>query len=342
MNLHKNAMITLNDISFLMVTPGNDRKRIKGVYDSIRLQYPTNEIVIIYDNNSSQEINPNDINLKEISTAERVYVSKGYNMALKECTKKYFVFIHDDTFVAPSFIENLIPHITEKQFCNFTTVEPPLFGNTSIPQRPIKDFGRDTNTFVLEEFNKFSQEYINTLNESTTESPFGGFFMAGMVSSILSVGGFDEDFQPYFHEDSDLMIRLHLAGFRFIHVLDSLVYHMVSLTSRGTKESDISYETTHKIFLNKWKIEFEYFKNYTMLQNIPYIKTPVKIIYNNCPEHIKEYLNTISEDSLIEVLVDGSKLSQQEFGYLQSLPYILQNIDGPGVYHIGSLQITHK
>jgi GT2 family glycosyltransferase len=342
MNLHKNAMITLNDISFLMVTPGNDRKRIKGVYDSIRLQYPTNEIVIIYDNNSSQEINPNDINLKEISTAERVYVSKGYNMALKECTKKYFVFIHDDTFVAPSFIENLIPHITEKQFCNFTTVEPPLFGNASTFQRPIKDFGRDLDIFVLEDFNKFAQEHINILEESTVESPFGGFFMAGMVSSILSVGGFDESFQPYFHEDSDLMIRLHLAGFRFIHVLDSLVYHMVSLTSRGTNESDIAHKTTHEIFIKKWKIEFEYFKNYTMLQNIPYIKIPTKITYINCPENLEEYLNWISEESPIEVFVDGSKLTMQEFGHLQSLSYLLQELSTPGVYQIGSLKIKYN
>jgi hypothetical protein len=50
----------------------------------------------------------------------------------------------------------------------------------------------------------------------------------------------------------------------------------------------------------------------------------------------------ISEESLIEVFVDGSKLTQQEFGYLQSLSYILQSIDGPGVYQIGSLQITYK
>jgi len=130
-------MITLDDFSFLMVTPGNDKERITEVYKSIRLQYPSNEIVIVYDNNTIQEINLEDVNLKEIPTIERVYVSKGYNIALKECTKKYFVFIHDDTFIAPLFLENLTPHISETQFCNFTTVEPPLFGNTSIPPTPV-------------------------------------------------------------------------------------------------------------------------------------------------------------------------------------------------------------
>lgn len=80
-------MITLDDFSFLMVTPGNDKERITEVYKSIRLQYPSNEIVIVYDNNTIQEINLEDVNLKEIPTIERVYVSKGYNIALKECTK---------------------------------------------------------------------------------------------------------------------------------------------------------------------------------------------------------------------------------------------------------------
>jgi type 1 fimbria pilin len=86
-------MITLDDFSFLMVTPGNDKERITEVYKSIRLQYPSNEIVIVYDNNTIQEINLEDVNLKEIPTIERVYVSKGYNIALKECTKKCFTLV---------------------------------------------------------------------------------------------------------------------------------------------------------------------------------------------------------------------------------------------------------
>jgi GT2 family glycosyltransferase len=56
------------------------------------------------------------------------------------------------------------------------------------------------------------------------------------------------------------MVRLHLKGYKFVLVLNSIVYHMGSLTSRGTEESTIAHDTTHKIFVKKWKIEFEYFK----------------------------------------------------------------------------------
>ena len=335
-------MITSKDFSFLITTAGNSRERLVAAYQSIRLQYPHNEVVVVYDNVPSCKINSEDTNLKEITTKERVYVSKGYNIALKECSSKCFVFVHDDTFIAPLFLENIIPHINEKQFCNFTTVEPPLYGEESSAAKPIRDFGRSVDTFVIDDFIKFSTEHINTLERTSIESPFGGFFMAGMVKSILSVGGFDESFQPYFHEDADLLVRLHLAGFKFIQALDSLVYHMGSLTSRGSSESGIAHMTTHRIFLKKWKVEFEYFKNYTMLQGIPYTKVPVKITHTNCSQEFQDYLELISEESPIEVFVDGLKITQEEVGYLQSLSYINKSIKEPGTYQVGSLQIQYK
>jgi len=342
MNSHKNVMITLNDISILIVTAAKSISRLKSVYNHVRHQYPNNEIVIVYDNVNENILKVDDPNLIQIPTNTRVYVSIGYNLAIKNSTKPGFVFLHDDTYTAPDFLENLIPHIQKNTFANFIQIEPPKFHSESTLIKPIQNFGLDENEFDKNKFDEFSKEYISNLPYNSEPFPFGGFFMAGYKESFLDVGGFDEDFQPYFFEDSDLMVRLHLKGYRFVLVLNSIVYHIGSLTSRGTKESDISHETTHRIFLNKWKVEFEHFKNYTMLHDIPYKKILTKINCINCNKQLEDYLNIISEDSLIEVLVDGSKLTQQEFGYLQSLSYILQNIDGPGTYQIGSLEIKYK
>lgn len=342
MSLQKNALPTLDNFSFLIVTAAKDKNRLKEAYRSIRLQYPENEIVVVYDNTTAVLLNNQDSNLVEIPTTERVYVSRGYNLALGSCSKPYFVFLHDDTFIAPNFLENIIPHISETRFCNFTTIEPPLFGNSDTIATPKRDFGRSLDTFIVEDFNKYVEEYVQTLEQKTVEAPYGGFFMAGSTASILSVGGFDETFQPYFFEDSDLMVRLYLANFRFIQVLDSIVYHMVSLTSRGSDESEVAHITTRKIFLKKWKVEFEYFKNYTMLQAIPYARVPVKIVHTNCSQDFQDYLELISEESPIEVLVDGLKITQEEVAYLQSLSYIIKSIEEPGTYQVGSLQIQYK
>jgi hypothetical protein len=81
-------MITLNDFSFLIVSAVNDVDRLRGVYQSIRSTYPKNEIVIIYENISNISMSDHDDNLIEVRTNERVYVSGGYNLALKHCTKK--------------------------------------------------------------------------------------------------------------------------------------------------------------------------------------------------------------------------------------------------------------
>jgi GT2 family glycosyltransferase len=335
-------MITLNDFSFLIVTRNNNPKRLFGVYNSIRDLYKSNEIVIIYDDVAgSIKENVNDANLKEFITRERVYVAGGYNLAIKHSDSKCFVFLHDDTIVAPQFLENMLPHITENQFCNFTTIEPPLYNNVDSVVRPIKDFGRDIDTFDRNQFYEFCNIHMLNLKEDTAASPFGGFFMAGYKSSFDSIGGFDTYFKPYFYEDSDLMTRLHIAGYRFIQVLNSLVYHMGSLTSRSGDEGAISHSVTSKLFVKKWKTTFPIIQRYTMLGGIPYKSIPVEIECQDPTIELLEYLDLINEPgSSIKVKIDSKILNQQDFEYLESLPYVLQSIEESGTYQLGNLTIT--
>lgn len=335
-------MITLNDFSFLMVTQANDLDRVRWVYNSVRSLYPHNEIVVVYENKSDIKLNSQDNNLIEIYTNKRVYVSVGYNLAIKNSTNKCFVFIHDDTYIAKNFLENIIPNISQKQFCNFTTVEPPIYGDPDSVAKPIKDFGRDYKTFDIDKFNSFCENHINSLSLKVIDSPFGGFFMSGYKSSFLEVGGFDESFQPYFHEDADLMIRLITAGFNFVQVLSSLVYHLGSLTSRGSQESVVAHNMTRDIFIKKWKVPFEYIKHYTLQNSINYKKIPVKINYTNCTDQIKNFLDLISEESDINVFCDCNRLNQKDFEYLQTLPYLLQSIEDEGDYQIENLLVKYR
>ena len=138
MNLHKNAMITLTDISLLIVTAAKSIPRLKQIYNHLRTQYPDNEIVIVYDNINEKLLNDNDPNLTQVPTDKRVYVSAGYNLAIKHSSKSCFVFLHDDTYTAPGFLENLIPNIKKDTFVNFVQVEPPKFNNISCIQKPIQ------------------------------------------------------------------------------------------------------------------------------------------------------------------------------------------------------------
>lgn len=336
-------MLTLNDFSFLIVTQAKDLDRLRLAYDSIRVNYPEVEIVIVYENRNDINLNLEDKNLIEVYTSKRVYVSVGYNLALKNSTKKCFVFFHDDTFLASNFLENIIPYLTEKRFCNFTTVEPPIYNDPNTLKKPIKDFGRDVKSFNLDDFNRFCKDHINNLSHYTEESPTGGFFMAGYKSSMESVGGFDEYFQPYFHEDCDLMIRLHQAGYGFVHVLNSIVYHMGSLTSRGTKESIESSKTTYKLFVKKWKTSWDFIRDYTLINGLPYKNIPFEIIGTNTSPELDEYIDLISEkNSSVKIYFDASKITREDYNYLQILPYLLQSLDQSGNYQIGQLNIQYN
>jgi GT2 family glycosyltransferase len=335
-------MITLNDFSFLIVSAVNDVDRLRGVYQSIRSTYPKNEIVIIYENISNISMSDHDDNLIEVRTNERVYVSGGYNLALKHCTKKCFVFLHDDTFLAKNFLENIVPHISETQFCNFTTVEPPLYNDPNTFEKPIMDFGRSMDVFSLDKFNKFCEEHIKKIPSPVVDSPFGGFFMAGYKSSIDTVQGFDEYFQPYFYEDGDLMIRLHQAGYKFVHVLNSIVYHMGSMTSRVGQEGIDSTKTTRSLYIKKWKVPWEYMREYTLANGIPYKKIPVEIKVTNATTQLLEFTDLINEPgSSMTVEFDARSLNQEDYAYLQTLPYILQSIEEQGDYQIGNLIIKY-
>jgi len=336
-------MLTLNDFSFLIVSAVNNLDRLKGAYQSIRSTYPTNEIVIVYENVSDISMDLEDENLIEIHTSNRVYVSAGYNLALKHCTKKCFVFFHDDTFLAKNFLENIITHVSETQFCNFTTVEPPIYNDPNTNEKPIMDFGRSMDVFNIDKFNQFCEKHINTLSNYTIDSPFGGFFMVGYKSSLYSVGGFDEYFKPYFYEDGDLMIRLHEAGYKFVQVLNSLVYHMGSLTSRSGQEGIDSTKITQALYIKKWKVPWEYMRHYTLANGIPYKRIPVEILCKNCSNQLQELIDLISEKgSSIKVYFDAQLLHQQDFEYLQTLPYILQSIEDKGKYEIGNLKIIYE
>lgn len=333
-------MITLNDISILIVTAVRDFDRLNSVYNHIRKQYPTNEIVIIYDNINEKILKVDDPNLIQVPTTKRVYVSIGYNLAIKHATKKCFVFLHDDTYTAPEFLENLLPYITLNTFCNFVTVEPPVFNNPDTIQKPIRDFGMTAHSFDKNAFDTFYWEHISKLPHKQELSPYGGFFIAGYIESFNRVGGFDEEYQPYFFEDSDLMARLHLEGYRFLLILDSIVYHIGSQTSRGTEESDIAHKTTQNIFLKKWKTTFDYFKQYTMLNNLSYNKPNIFIQKRNCNNLLSDFIDLLHEPQGNVILkVDGDKINQQDIEYMLQLPYMIHNISEKGTYEIGNLEI---
>lgn len=336
-------MITLNDISILIVTRVNDPKRIDSVYKRIRKYYDSVEIIIVYDA-VNHNIDTPDAYLKQIVTSERVYVSGGYNLAIKSTTKKCFVFLHDDTFIHKDFINNLIPHLSNpKTICNFTTVEPPMFGNIDVYERPIQNFGFNMDDLDLHSFDEFCDARNKNCSVATTKNEKGGFFMAGHVSTLIDIGGFDERFKPFFFEDSDLMFRLHLKGVEFIQVFNSLVYHLVSLTSRKSEDGEFASKTTETLFLKKWKVPFHILETYTMIGKITYKNFRVVLSHKNIKDnklisHLNKFFYEKTELPYSVLHIDGDTFTNEDMQYIYTLPYIaLQNGNSYGKFKLNNM-----
>lgn len=328
-------MLTSNDFSALIVTRANNPKRLEAVINRIKKYYPDLEIVIVFDSVSSCFDASGYKNIKTIETLNRVYVSGGYNLALKHSTKPYFVFLHDDTFICKNFIEGIIPHIDENTFGNFITVEPSKYNNKDSELKPIRDFGIDIDDFNEKAFDDFCSERLLSLSQKCIPNPYGGFFMSGSRKSIMKLGGFDEIFRPFFHEDGDLMMRLILAGYKFTTCLESCVYHMVSLTARSDQTEEIlSSQQTNKIFIEKWGTSFDNFKVNTIDKKIPYQKINIKLQKINFdktnPYHkfITSFFKYDKTKPYSIAIIDFNKLNKKDIEVLHILPYIIiSNMD---------------
>jgi len=121
------------------------------------------------------------------------------------------------------------------------------------------------------------------------------------------------------------------------------VYHMGSLTSRAGQEGIDSSKITQALYIKKWKVPWEYMRQYTLANGFPYKRIPVEINGENCLPQLQDLIDLISEKgSNIKITFNAQSLQQQDFEYLQTLPYILQSIEDKGDYEIGNLKIKYE
>ena len=117
---------------------------------------------------------------------------------------------------------------------------------------------------------------------------------------------------------------------------------MGSMTSRVGQEGIDSTKTTRSLYIKKWKVPWEYMREYTLANGIPYKKIPVEIKVTNATTQLLEFTDLINEPgSSMTVEFDARSLNQEDYAYLQTLPYILQSIEEQGDYQIGNLIIKY-
>jgi len=147
---------------------------------------------------------------------------------IKLCNKDIIFNAHSDMYFGKNFDKQLIRHLKPKTIVSATRIEPPIHPPENC--KIIRDFGFFPKDFKEKEFNEFVEEAKIEFKTRTTK----GIFVPYMFYKKDWVG-YDKDFIPQSHEDSDLFWRWLQEKYEFIQSWGSFVYHF---TCRGSRYQD--------------------------------------------------------------------------------------------------------
>ena len=210
-----------------------------------RATYQNKHIVFV--DNGSDDGSANAVqnyypNVEIIRSEKNLGYAKGNNFGFKSTIQQavYTIFLNNDTFVDPSFIEPLINQLEEEP--NTIQVVPKIYfadnkdsiwyagGNANLAFAQINHRG----------IRSKDHEKYNLIKEVDYAT---GCCFCMRTSDFISLGMFDENFQMY-GEDVDLSLKARNSGGIITYVPKSQIWHHVSSSIGG------------KYSFSKWKRKF--------------------------------------------------------------------------------------
>ena len=226
-------------------------------YNSVRLYYPTNEIIILDDGSDDGTLDWLDGVLKidknlvvyKNTTGHILGHTILYDLGVKMCKNEVFSILHSDMVIGKNYLENMLKHLTPKTVICATRVEPEGIYPPG-KEKILKSFGMYHYDFDLNKFDAFVAEEQLKSKDSTNPGFFAPWVM--YKKSFLEIGGHDAvSFSPYPIEDDDICYRMRLAGYDLIQSRDSLVFHFISRGHRAWSQNGIKNDHS----------KFEFYKN---------------------------------------------------------------------------------
>lgn len=360
----------------LLIGLKNNLDYTKFFYEHTRSIYPNEEICFVSygsTDGTHEWLNQlKDRNVKYFISDETKTLADAYNKAAQIATQEYVAYLHNDMVLSDIFISNLLSDLTNTTVVAYTTVEPPVFGYHERPGKIVKDFGIDTvnyNDGMFQSFNKYhlSNDNLELINWDTQKDGIS-FFISVHRETLLSMGGLDNLFNPFFCEDDDLIRRFKLNNLDMKISLKALCYHFVSKTSRFSEEfkhttKNIEFNSNRN-YIRKWGCRTEAPKynivalitnpNVELLYHIePFFD---KILMDN--DQIKNHYlqheqnntkinlsnkiqntNTNIDSNYSILNIDGSKFDRNDLIFINNIMNEISKINAIGQHQIGNLTL---
>tara|TARA_Y100000591_G_scaffold327561_1_gene352293 strand:+ start:2411 stop:3316 length:906 start_codon:yes stop_codon:yes gene_type:complete len=261
---------TLNNLEYLKFCINSIKKNSKYNHEIIPHVNIGNDGTIDY---------LKDKRIKFTHTKYNSGICEGMNLAANKATTNYILYAHDDFYFCPEWDVILKREIDSIEHNNF------YFSGTMMNNGQINfNCGDSPKTF---DEKKFLENYKNHNYYDFQGSTWAPHLIHKDVWN--KVGGFSEEFFPGTGSDPDLNKKLWNEGIRIFKGINEFkVYHFGSIVTRRYKNHPTikteSGSRGAKIFLLKWGISINFFKEFILKSDTKYYG-PL-----NEPKHDIKYL----------------------------------------------------
>lgn len=248
-----------------MIAGRNTLPYHKLTYESVRKNLsPEHEVILLSDGSTDGTAEwfkqvANEPHTKVFHFEEHTGIPYVYNKGVEMASNEWVCLLHSDMYVPKGFDTGLESWMNNLDFITTLRVEPPVYPTSA--DKITKDFGIYHNTFDAAGFDKFAAEQaINRVGQTQK----GMFFPWCIRKSLYqSIGGCDTLFAKYLVEDDDYYLRVKQAGARYAQVMDVMVYHFCSrsskysgdkITNNGGNEWQDQYMKSAMNFIRKWGV----------------------------------------------------------------------------------------
>ena len=196
-----------------------------------RLDYPNFTIVLIDNGSEDDSVNWTKTNfpaIRIIQNETNLGFSRGMNVGLRRCREEIAVLLNTDVEVRPDWLKELVRPIAENPAIGVTGAKL-YFGDG----RTLQHAGAMIEwPLGIGRHRFYRQEDTGQANEMRDVDYVTGAAMAIARPVLEKIGFFDEDFTPFYYEETDFCLRAKAAGFRVVYAPRAVAIHHESLTFR--------------------------------------------------------------------------------------------------------------
>ena len=247
-------------ISIIIPTYRNPAYLDVCLFSAIDQQRNKNEIIVAVDGfiEESQEVlDKYKKDIKVLDLGENQGMQMALNLAVMNATNEKILIVNDDNVFCKDFDLEVEQEFGENVVLTLNQIEPTGPGMFNFP---VRDFGRNPETFDYDTF----IEYEQSIRKNALTSGGGIFPFAMYKKYYMAVGGFDTMYQSPFICDWDFFLKLDLIGFNFIRTLGAHLYHFGSTATKNGNEGD-KFKATEgpaaQMFMYKWGMPPQIFEN---------------------------------------------------------------------------------